>query len=376
MRGLLLVFFCCVVAVSTLKHPGVLIGQAQLDFIKSQVAAKTEPFHTAYNKAVSSSSGSRSYSPKGPPASKVIECGAYSNPNHGCSDDDDDGTAAYVQSLLWYISSDDTYLKNTIKLLNAYTSLQKYNNSNAPLQAAWSSLKWTRAAEIVKYTSTTWTEATAFQNMLNKVHLPLIQNGSPSNGNWELSMIEGILGIAVFSDNQALFDHGVTLWNQRVPAYFYLSAEDGNHPKPAPRGNADWYGQTTFNKSVDGIAQETCRDLGHTQFGLSSALNAASTAATQGTDLFGAQSARLIAGMEFNANLLNGVAPPRYVCDGKVDISNKYPTFEIGYNHYHNKGGAAMPHSLQYITNHVRTASDLTDYHIVVWETLTNAGSP
>jgi len=277
---------------------------------------------------------------------------------------------------LWYISSDTTYLKNAIKLLNAYSSLQKYNNSNAPLQAAWSSLKWTRAAEIVKHTSTTWDEATAFQNMLLKVHLPLIQNGSPSNGNWELSMIEGILGIAVFTDNQELFDHGVTFWNQRVPAYFYLSAEDGNKPNPAPRGKANWYGQTTFNKSVDGICQETCRDLGHTQFGLSSALNAAATAATQGTDLFASQSARLVAGMEFNANLLNGVTPPHYVCDGKVDISNKYPTFEIGYNRYHNQGGMALPHSLQYINNHVRTESVLTEYHIAVWETLTNAGSP
>ena len=98
--------------------------------------------------------------------------------------------------------------------------------------------------------------------------------------------------------------------------------------------------------------------------------------------------------MEFNANLLNGATPPRYVCDGKVDISNKYPDFELGYNHYHkyvnvylevylyshnqyySKGGIEMPHSLAYINNHVRTASVLTDYHIAVWETLSNSGSP
>jgi len=260
--------------------------------------------------------------------------------------------------------------------LNAYSSLEKFTNSNAPLQAAWSALKWTRAAEIVRHTSTTWTGATKFQNMLNKVHLPLIKNGSPSNGNWELSMIEGILGIAVFSDNQALFDHGVTLWKKRVPAYFYYSEKDGNKPVHSPHGNAYWYGQTTFNKSVDGIAQETCRDLGHTQYGLESALNAAATAAVQGTDLFGAESARLIAGMEFNANLLNGVAPPRYVCQGKVNIFDKYPDFELGYNQYHNRGGADMPHTLAYINKYVRPASVLTDYHISVWETLTNSGSP
>jgi hypothetical protein len=279
--------------------------------------------------------------------------------------------------VLWYVTGDDTYVKNAIKLLNAYIPLQKFNNSNAPLQAAWSSLKWTRAAEIVRHTSTAWSasDITAFQSTLLKAHLPLIQNGSPSNGNWELSMIEGVLGIAVFTDNQDLFDHGVTMWKQRVPAYFYNFEEDGNKPKPAPRGTANWYGQTTFNKEVDGIAQETCRDLGHTQYGLSSALNAAATAAAQGQDLFGAEKARLTAGMEFNANLLNGATPPSYVCGGKVDISNKYPTFELGYNHYH-KGGADLPNSLKYITSHVRAQSSLTDGHIAVWETLTSSGSP
>jgi len=108
--------------------------------------------------------------------------------------------------------------------------------------------------------------------------------------------------------------------------------------------------------------------------------------------------------MEFNANLLNGVAPPRYVCQGKVDISDKYPDFELGYNQYHkyvywsccgvvrvsylghvhyhvlnyylSRGGADMPHTLAYINKYVRPASVLTDYHISVWETLTNSGSP
>jgi len=263
-------------------------------------------------------------------------------------------------------------------LLNAYIPLQKFNNSNAPLQAAWSALKWTRAAEIVRHTSTSWSasDISQFEGTLKRAHLPLIQNGSPSNGNWELSMIEGLLGIAVFLEDQTLFDRGINFWNQRVPAYFYYSETDGNKPKPAPRGNADWYGQTTFNKSVDGIGQETCRDLGHLQFGLSSTLNAAATAITQGHDLFTPQKDRLVAGLEFNANLVNGVAPPHYVCGGKVDIGNKYPTFEIGYNHYHNKGGISMPHTEQYLTKHVREQSYLSDWHIAIWETLTHGASP
>lgn len=41
--------------------------------------------------------------------------------------------------------------------------------------------------------------------------------------------------------------------------------------------------------------------------------------------------------MEFNANLLNGASVPSYLCGGSIDYGTKYPTWEIGYNHYHNK---------------------------------------
>ena len=37
------------------------------------------------------------------------------------------------------------------------------------------------------------------------------------NGNWELSMIEGMMGIGVFTENRTLFDHSVDMWKARVP---------------------------------------------------------------------------------------------------------------------------------------------------------------
>jgi len=362
----------------TFKHPGVLVSQAQLNYVKSQVASKAEPFYTAYQKAIQSSYGSSAYTPKGPPSDGVIDCGSYSNPDYGCSDDDSDGTAAYLQSVLWVITGNQAYAKNVIPILNKYSStLKKFNNSNAPLQAAWSALKWSRAAEIIRYSNAGWAqnEITQFEEMLSKVHLPLIYDGSGSNGNWELSMIEAMFGIAVFTEDWNLFNRSATFWSERVPAYFYYEPLDGNKPKPAPRGNPSWYGQDVFNSSVNGICQETCRDLGHTQFGMSSAINGAETALIQGVNLYGSQSARLMAAMEFNANLLLGVKVPEYVCGGKVNL-DQYPTFEIGYNEYHNRLGQTLPHTLEQILTHVRTMSVLTESHIAVWETLTHGGSP
>lgn len=72
----------------------------------------------------------------------------------------------------------------------------------------------------------------------------------------------------------------------RVPSY---TTSDGSKPKFAPRGTSDWYNQAEWSSNVNGICQETCRDLGHTQYGLKSTLNAAATAATQGVALFDEQ---------------------------------------------------------------------------------------
>jgi hypothetical protein len=128
----------------------------------------------------------------------------------------------------------------------------------------------------------------AFKKFLTLVLLPRIENGSNANGNWELAMIEGILGIAVVTENSPLFDSGLSLWRSRLPAYFYLHALDGDKPKPFPVRHGEgppntqgWYGQIVFNSSVDGLCQESCRDLEHTQMGLASALNAAETARIQ-----------------------------------------------------------------------------------------------
>src|SRR5579872_952407 len=271
----------------TFQHPGVLVSRAQLDFIKSQVANRVDPIYSEYQKAVASSYGSLTYTIQGPPSGGMIDCGPTSNPDLGCSAEDSDGSAAVTQALLWYISGNKTYAQNAINILNAYgKNLKGYTNANAPLQAAWGSEKWPLAAEIIRYSNAGWSSSDiqTFQNMLKNVVQPMIENGSSQNGNWELSMIDGMMGIAVFNDDPTLFGKATTFWQQRVPGYFYYHTDGSTH-QPAPRGNPGWYGQTTFNSSVDGIAQETCRDFGHTEYSIAATTHAAETAHIQGEAL-------------------------------------------------------------------------------------------
>ncbi len=365
------------------QHPGVLVSKAQLDYIKTMVAAHTEPFYSAFLKAQNSNIGSLTYQPYGPPSDGFIKCGPTSNPNIGCSNSDNDSSAAYLQALLWYITGNQQYATNAITLLNLYGyNLKGYSTgstySNAPLQAAWDGQKWPRAAEIIRYSNAGWADAdiTAFKSMLNTAILPQIINGSTSNGNWEISMIEALIGIGVFNDDQATFNTGITYWKQRIPAYFYYHT-DGAAPVPAPRGTASWYGQTVYDASVDGISQETCRDFGHAQYGISGALDAAETAYIQGIDLYndGPSNARnrLTSALEFNAYYLMGNPVPSYVCGGTVTLQ-VYPTDEIGYNEYHNRIGLDLPLTLQYLQTVIRQLANPTEYHIMVYETLSHGG--
>jgi len=365
------------VSTTAFVHPGVFVSKSQLDFIKEQVSKQSQPIYGAYEKAVKSSFANLNYRIRGPPSGGIIECGSYSNPNIGCSDADSDAAAAMTQALLWYITGNKQYAENSIRIMNAYSkNLKGYSNSNAPLQAGWDTEKWPIAAEIIRHTDAGWSTADvqAFQRMLTNVSLSYIYKGSGSNGNWELSMIDGMIGIAVFNDDQDLFNHAVTFWKERVPAYFYIHT-DGSKPVPAPRGSTNWNGQTVFNSSVDGVCQETCRDFGHTEYGIASATHVAETAYIQGVNLYELEQKRLVATLEFHAEYLGGNPVPKDVCGGKVELVD-HPTFEVGYNAYHNRLGVAMPKTLNWLNKSVRTLSNPIDDHMMVYETLTHGGSP
>src|SRR5262249_29671213 len=219
-------------AQTSFQHPGVLASQAQLDFIKTQVNAQVDPFYTEFQRAVASPYGDLNYQIQGPFPGGVNQSGSNSNPDYGCKAADSDGSAAYVQALLWYITGNQTYADNAIAIMNAYSqNLQGYAGftpglpcpgapstcSNGPLQAAWDASKWSRAAEIIRYSDAGWADADiqAFSDMLTNIYVPLIYDGSGNNGNWELSMIEGMMGIAVFTDDSDLLDHAMLFWRER-----------------------------------------------------------------------------------------------------------------------------------------------------------------
>jgi hypothetical protein len=361
-------------APTTFNHPGVLDSKAHLDFVKQQVHLGAEPWKSAFTQAMNSRYASLSWTPK---ARATVECGPFSNPNLGCSDERADAAAAYTDALIWYISGDTHYANKAIEILDAWSAVIKdHTGSNAPLQTGWAGSVFPSAAEIIRSTPAGWSQASIsrFQSMLSKVYLPEVIKGLPlKNGNWELTTINASLAISVFLDDRASFNKAIAMWRARVPAYFYLTT-DGPLPHTPPGSQSMtrdelidyWQGQSTF---VDGLAQETCRDFTHTQYGLTSAINGAEIAYNQGVDLYREEATRLTEAMEFHADYLLGKPVPSWLCDGKLTLK-PFPAWEIAYNHYHNVMSIALPLSQKLTETQLRPTGV---EHLVTWETLTHA---
>ena len=361
------------------KHPGVLVSREQLDFVKERIARGEEPWTSALAAARKEPQASLAYQAE---PIEVVACGSYSRPNIGCSREMRDAGAAYLQALLWYFTGEDAHARKSIEIMNAWSAVVKdHTLHNAPLQAGWAASLWPRAGEIILHAGKTdWPapEVARFKGMLRDVYLPEILPGQPRfNGNWELTMIEAILGIAVFLEDPDTFDAGVAMWRQRVPTYIYMK-KDGPLPIAPVGGGRDtreelikhWHGQETFR---DGLGQETCRDLGHLDFGFSAMLNAAETAWIQGLDLYAEESDRIRAGLEFNMAYVEGVEVPAWLCAGRIE-ANHGPTGEIALNHYAGRKGLPLPNTEAF----VRSRRPLGRNHHIAWETLTHAriGTP
>jgi hypothetical protein len=415
------------VQAQTWKHPGIVVSQSQLDATRAAYQAGNSVVVDQVNKAMNSTYGSLSYTVQGPWPGGINQCGSNSNPNNGCLMADNDSNAAYVQALLWYMTGNQTYANNAINIMNTYSSnFRGYAGtnglscpsgtdcSNGPLQSGWDSEKWPRAAEIIRYGKTSggagsgWSSAsiTAFSNMLKNIYQPVIQNGSGVNGNWDMSMIDGMMQIAVFTENSTLLSSARTFWLGRVPDLFYLQSVDGGNHAASPRGNPSWFGQTVFDSTTTNVGQETCRDLRHMEDSISSTILAAETDWIQGGELYTdttmSAEDRIVGSMNVMAGFeIQGTggpdsqitAPTNYCTSSGATNPNHIvigpgSTYAIGYNAYHNRLNVAAladgsgtsglhgtANTYNWIQNGLLTQSLSSDQgnHMTLFEALTHS---
>lgn len=354
---------------SDFVHPGILVDRQSI--IDTQTLLKrNDPVRTQAIEVMKNSPLAK-LTYKSQPHAQVL-CGPYSRPDIGCSDEVRDAQAAYTHALLGAYLNDSRHFMVAAGIMDSWseTLTGRHLGTNRSLQASWAAELWTRSAEILRYTSRAWPEdrAKLFGEWLLEQYLGDI-DAMPEcvNGNWYASGIEARMNIGVYTNRRDIYDSAVMDWKSQFPAYVYMKS-DGAKPKPQPNCSkpspSNWFNQ---KQMASGLAQETCRDLPHTAFGLAAFVNAAETNRIQGGTLYQDYADRLQQAMEFQTSMALAPTLPKWLCSGQLKGSLA-GTLEIGYAQLHGRMKRPMTNTGKWLSLNRPSRGQL---HFI-WETATH----
>ncbi len=352
----------------TFSHPGSINSKHSLDFIKGKIHGNKQPWFGEFNSIKTSLHAIRK-------PNAFITINAKNNSQ--ASEMQNDAIAAYSQALLWYFSDDIVYANRAITILNAWSSFEGFisGTDQDKLLAGWAGAVFASAAEIMRsYEHWNPNEIKQFQRMFKRSFYPQLLIASSWNGNVDLTQIAALISIAVFTDDENAFNSALKRLEKRNPAYFYLHSDP--HELREILGDGDdinhFWGYPT--KWVNGLTQETCRDNGHhSQFALGAAIHVAEVAWNQGVDIYSKNQTRYVAALELLASQL--LSNEVDTCKNKLATKSRFNTWEIGYNHYHNRADIALPFTKALIESEIRANSQRAVWNLV-YETLTHAKLP
>jgi hypothetical protein len=333
-------------------HPGIDQTAEDLAYMKRQVLEGAEPWKSAFERLKTGIDLTAVIKPFA-----HVQRGPYGRPNIGGGELSKNANMAYDCALAWYITDNKAYADKAIEIINTWSpALWDFDYNDAKLLAGWTGHIMCNAAEILRYTNSGWTQKNtdSFSNMLLTVYYPLMRYYYPqANGNWDGAIIHAILAIAIFTDNNEMFDNAVDHFlhgpvNGSIFKYIYPS----------------------------GQCQESMRDQGHVQLGLGEFAGAARVAYTQGVDLFSIGNNRIALGYEYTAKFLLGEKPHCYgvISERAKNIRDDY---EYVYRHYTSKG-LILPYT-RVAADSARsrsTRNTLTAFRVPLNQKIQNSGAP
>ena len=337
-------------------HPGIAHTAASIAIVKDKIATDDQLWQNAFAKLQRSRHGQLTWNPDPRPH---VQRGARNRPNIGSSDFINDGLAAYTHSLLWELTEKEAHATKAAEILDAWSAeLETITNHDAKLLVGMAGHLYCNAAEILKHRWDGWPQRNQqqFEKMLTEVFYPVIKDFYPSaNGNWDASMLQTMIAMAIFLDDRTMFDRA---------ANYYRSGE----------GN----GAITNYFNEFGECQESGRDQSHTQMGLEFLANTCEFAWNQGVDLYGEADNRLLLGFEYTARFNLGYDVPYkpYKSFEKryhyKKISNESrgrirPMYEKVFNHYHVRKGLDAPFTLRAV---IATRPESISSAMLPWGTL------
>ncbi|MGN1254822.1 MAG: alginate lyase family protein [Prevotella sp.] len=335
------------IAQRKMVHPGISYTQADIDRMKAMIAAKQEPFYSAFERFKVShyvTYGDYDYPlPKASNGEPVI----WENRQHWL---DNFGRIALANALMWKLTDDNTYADKAVKTLNRYNGVHStitYGTNCLDNSAATPLIE---AAELIRdYSGWKAEDQQAFKDFLvypgysskedyyekyatsdtltNKVTIywNIFQGDPGRHGNQGLYGMRCLMAMGIYLDNDTIYERAL----RKVLSQPHLSY-DLPYPYGPRRGvlvassMPDYYqrwsqnakkGELTIGNIPDygsddelkwwiydnGQCQESSRDQGHVMDGMCNMTDIAQVAWNQGDDIFSAYNERLFKGIVFSA---------------------------------------------------------------------------
>ena len=209
-------------------HPGILHTTEDLARIKSLVDNKVEPAYGSYGLLSSDPKASADYRIQGPfeIISRADEYGWTKKP---C---EDDFNAAYYNALMWTITGETAHADKAMEIIRKYSAvLRKITPRDDPLCAGLQGFIIVNAAELMRWTYPAgkfeggWTDedTRSMETMLREAFIPVFTkfhtDPAYTNGNWGLSVLKGMIGMAVFLDDSAMYREAVDRYQFLLDKY-------------------------------------------------------------------------------------------------------------------------------------------------------------
>ncbi|ANW95413.1 hypothetical protein AXE80_03570 [Wenyingzhuangia fucanilytica] len=332
--GLNIVFFLVVNhANAQLIHPGITHKLSDLDRMKYMVEAGIEPFATTFQNLSNNSKAQYTY-----PINVVNQDPSYITEYSSASDAwfINDGTAAYYNALMWYITGDERHAQKAVEIFNTWKGLKR-NTMTVPLSSGriWRIIE---AAEIIKHTYDGWaaSDMQEFKDMLvypgySTTTVPTaainsgditfywrVYQGDPArHGNQGLFCMRTMMAMGIFLDNEVMYDRALRYLqgeSHRSDDLAYPSGPSINNSQKTSCEYFDEFTQNGFENTItdygynevisnyiyeNGQCQESSRDQAHGLAGVSTIAVMAEMAWNQGDDLYGHLDNRPLLGLEF-----------------------------------------------------------------------------
>ncbi|MBD0381863.1 AbfB domain-containing protein [Paenibacillus sedimenti] len=365
-----------VTSTMTFTHPGIILTKAMLDTIQNHVRSGDEPWASAFVKFSGYGKSSKTplmrvnindTAPFDIPGGGIGTEGYYAVRNMA-----QDADTAYVQTMMWYVTGDETYRKNAIGLIRRWVDVQSIGSIfDEQIRVSLAVFKFSIAADILRNSASNttpynWssTDTTNFTNYLTLMKSKYDRYWHFMNQHGMNAM--GTIASAVFRNDAA--DYAVAVKRATTNPelgdnWDFYSPTGGHNRDGSIKGQIrELTKNVVTGATVPANIQvvEMGRDQGHPYTTIGALSSVALTSYIQGTqvdptlgtvstatnavNLFNFLNNRLLAGANYltKYNLGNDVTYiPCYETDGKIwsapttgDRGKIDPTIGILYSYY------------------------------------------